>query len=105
MNLKVINGTRSDHVSMCDSCKHIAHIKGATESKLIKYCSWMSKFLRFNVTECNQYYPKNLPSLAMLTDAAWILSTSKGRKIGFNPPTRNIDRPGRPIVDPFDTDN
>lgn len=103
MQLKIVNGTRSDSISLCDSCAHIINIKGSGESKVIKRCSYLGKSLKFNVAECSQYYPKNLPSLRILEDIGWVLSSDK-RKIGFNPPIKRKD-PGMPMFNPFEIDN
>jgi len=103
MKLKVLNGTRSDSTSLCDSCNRSMIIKGATESHVIKHCHHMDKRVPYNVAECSGYYPRNLPSMRDLQETAWILSTSKGRTIGFNPPKKkNEYSPDEPLDTPFD---
>lgn len=87
--VKVREGTRSDSMDLCRSCTKSVIIKGGAEGNEQRFCQAVSYDtpLRLHtfISNCSDYYNKNLPSRADLEKSAWILTTSKGRKIGFVP--------------------
>lgn len=85
MYTKIREGTRSDSTDLCRTCTRCTIIRGSAESQERRFCRAMDKHLTYLVADCNMYYNKDLPSLEDLQQTAWILETTKARKIGFTP--------------------
>lgn len=87
--VKIRNGTRSSSTDLCRTCNRCTIIKGAAEGSEERYCHAASydnpPRLRHLVSECSEYYNRDLPSLSDLQKTAWILETTKGRRVGFVP--------------------
>ncbi len=86
---KIHNGTRSGAADLCRTCTRCTNIKGAGEGQEMRFCHATSydKPLRLTylVAECSEYYNRDLPSLSDLQKTAWILETTKSKKVGFVP--------------------
>lgn len=87
MVLKVKDGTRSG-VGLCTTCRYSHIIKGASESQQVTLCSQMSGTgqVPFAVVECNDYQNKAQTSLSDMRETAWVLSTDKTKRFGFQTP-------------------
>jgi len=83
------NGTRSDSINLCASCRSGVTIKGASESSEFVFCRSIDKPVKIRVAECTSYENKSLVNLRTMEDTAWILVTKRaGKDIGF---LRNSD--------------
>ena len=87
MQLKVQDGTpQHGEPSLCASCRHATYVRGHRLEDQIVECSelWSDrKFVRFPVKSCTSYEDRRQPTLKEMEDAAWILRSSGGRRIGF----------------------
>lgn len=86
--VKIHQGTgKLTEKPLCFSCTH-SHIYNDTIR-----CMYYGENFSVNekVYTCNQYYSRDLPTLSSMTEIAWELKTTGGRKIGFYPPKKRPD--------------
>lgn len=90
MVLKIKDGTRGT-TNLCTTCHYSQIIKGSSDSQEVTVCSrldngWRGGVVPFKVVECNEYADKSMPSLSDMRSVAWVLSTDKQKKFGFQSP-------------------
>lgn len=89
MLVKIKDGTRSGQ-SLCTTCSYSQVIKGASDSQEIVFCgrlgSWEGGRVPFKVVDCNEWADKSKPSLHDMRQTAWVLSTDKQKRFGFQTP-------------------
>lgn len=91
--LKIEKGTVTDSgSSMCATCLRGTVIKGTSASHEVTFCNMIERRITFHVNQCGSYRDSRLPSLSDMEDVAWILRTSRSRKIGFESPTERRKR-------------
>ncbi len=89
MVVKVKDGTRGSK-SLCTSCHYSHIIKGTSDSQELTICaklnSWQGGVVPFRIVDCNEYSDKAMPALSDMRQLAWVLSTDKQKKFGFQSP-------------------
>lgn len=89
MVLKIKDGTRGA-TNLCTTCHYSQIVKGSSDSQEVTMCSrfenWKGGTVPFKVVECNKYADKRIPALADMHLIAWVLSTDKQKKFGFQSP-------------------
>ena len=89
MVVKIQGGTRGSK-GLCSTCSYSQIIKGTSDSEELVYCSRLSSWeggrVPFTVVECNEWADKSKPSLHDMRQTAWVLSTDKQKKYGFQSP-------------------
>lgn len=85
MLVKIKDGTRSGQ-SLCRTCRFAHNIRGASDSQELTKCSALERQVPFSVVECNKYENKATPGLWDMKEIAWVLSTDKQKKFGFQSP-------------------
>lgn len=89
MVLKIKDGTRGS-TGLCSTCSHSQIIKGSSDSQELTLCRVMNAYnggtVPFKVVECNEFADKSKPSLRDMREVAWVLSTNKQKKYGFQTP-------------------
>lgn len=107
MVIKVQDGTRGSK-SLCASCHYSHIIKGSSDSQEIVYCARItgdSTLVPFQVVECNDYADKSTPALHDMRSVAWVLSTDKQKRFGFQSPKDwRKNREGDDGLDDINTD-
>ncbi len=84
--IKTRNGTRSIKSSACRTCAYGQVMRGAADSQEQIFCIQIGRSVNMDVSECNNYYNRNLPDLYLMAKTAWILEPSADRKeYGFVP--------------------
>jgi len=64
-----------DSQSLCTSCQHaVVSRRGSQNSRKI-YCSWLSKPMAEDITECSKYFAVNELSLAQMAQIAHLIET------------------------------
>jgi hypothetical protein len=85
--LKIHNGTRSDAIHLCRTCRQATFAKGAGESQEIIKCAAFNAFVRLRIFECSSYLDRTKPTFYEMEQIAWMIVTkSGGRQIGFLSP-------------------
>lgn len=92
--LRMKDLTAKSDKDLCPSCSHVYERKdrgGVTRTCGMadgRHC-----YVRGAVTDCTDYYPKDLPSLRDMTYIAWDITTNKKTgKIGFITPAERKNR-------------
>lgn len=81
--IKVQNGTRSGK-NLCETCHSGQVMKGDADSDVRVYCHAVEHYLSRKVLECSRHTDRSQPSISNLYDIAWILETSKNKRVvGF----------------------
>lgn len=84
--LRMKDMTAKSDKDLCPSCSHVYERKDrfGTTRECNNTMHPKAATVHGQVTDCTDYYPKNLPSLRDMTYIAWDLSTTrKNGKIGF----------------------
>jgi hypothetical protein len=87
--LKFAKGATAEHTetSLCRGCRYATTLRGEGISQEATYCRAMDKMLGMRVTECSSFDDKSKPTLHMMREIAWTVTTDKkGHKIGFVSP-------------------
>ena len=87
---------------LCFDCKHFHTVKGTRPSEEINTCTDSDvpfTFITFRVTECSSFKPYNEMSLYAMTRIAHILTTKRGRIVGFKSHDEfSREHPSEPIL-------
>lgn len=89
MLIKVKDGTKlSAPTSLCASCSNVTHIKGASLSEEIQFCSavYPASQISFPVVSCTDFSRRGDTKLKDMEKVAWIVNIKGGRAVGFVTP-------------------
>ncbi len=86
MRVKIHGGTLGSE-NMCHSCDEaIVKNKGLSCERIFCYAATTNPVLvREPVFQCSMWSLKGSTSLKQMEDAAWLISTSRPRRVGFAP--------------------
>jgi hypothetical protein len=71
-------------MNLCRTCRSSTIVTLITGTQIV-HCSDLNARMPSDVEACNSYSNKSDVTLRAMENTAWILETSKGRKIGFVP--------------------
>jgi hypothetical protein len=69
--------------SLCLSCTMATIVKGEAASQQIIRCNQLDQVIRFHVTDCSVYTPKNQQTLSQMLQTAWLVTSDAQGQIGF----------------------
>jgi hypothetical protein len=89
--LKIHNGTPRSDVNLCRTCRYAHSYQTQTGREEVRCNSDRPFIVQDSVTRCSRYYDRTKPALHEMSEIAWTLETSKGRVLGFKPPSKKAD--------------